>query len=218
MTPDEFFSQLDRPLGPDMPEESAGLGVWKGAGMTIGTVRGVNDRWARLVEGFVPTEYELALLAKHYLDQIMDIDLFYRCYEQSGSSEWRIQAFAGARLNTIEQALGEKKFSALIAKTEAKWKQKCAAADKEEQSLAPCTKCGAKRFLPDLAREHADLCGDCIPATTTLGPCANCGRQRGVVGSAYTGDLCWDCASERLAPCANCGGRRLLSQKRARAL
>jgi hypothetical protein len=176
-------------------------------------VRGVNDRWARLVEGFVPTEYELVVLAKHYLDEIMEIDLFWRCYHQTGSSEWRIQAFAGRRLDAIEQALGEAKFNAAIAKRLAEWKQKFADADKEEQSLAPCTRCGARRFLRDLAPEHADLCGACIPASTTLGPCANCGCERGVVGSAHTGDLCWDCASERLAPCTNCGGKRSLSAR-----
>jgi len=217
MTTDDFVNQLNRPLGPGMPEESAGLGAWSGAGVTIGMVRGIHDRWARLAAGFVPTEYELALLSKHYLDQIMDIDLFWRCHQQTGSSEWRMRAFAGARLNTIERALGERKFSALIAKTEADWKQRFADADKEEQSLAPCTKCGAKRHLYELMNAHANLCERCtsdsIPdSAATLEPCASCGHQRDAE-SGYTRDLCWDCASERLAPCANCGGRRLLSHQ-----
>jgi hypothetical protein len=214
MTADDWFDQLNRPLDPGMPEESAGLGAWSGTRVTVGMVRGVNDRWARLAEGFVPTEYELAVLSKHYLDEIMEIDLFWRCYQQTGSSEWRIRAFAGARLNTLEQALGEKKFSALIAKREAHWKQKFADADEEEQSLAPCTKCGTKRSLYMLASAHHDLCDACVPdSAAALAPCTNCGRQRGVTGSAYTGDLCWDCASARLAPCANCGGPRLLSHQ-----
>ena len=213
-----FFSQVNRPLGPGMPEESAGLAPSGGPWCAIGTVRGVNDRWARLVEGFRPTEYELVVLAKHYLDKIMDVDFFFRCYEVSGSSEWRIQAFANRRLDAIEQALGEAKFNAAIAKKLAEWTQKFADADKQEQSLAPCTKCGAKRHLYELVNAHAGLCETCtsdsIPdSAATLGPCANCGRQRGVTASAYTEDLCWDCASERRAPCANCGGRRLLSHQ-----
>jgi hypothetical protein len=219
MTPDEFFNQLDRPLGPDMPEESAGLGAWKGAGMTIGMVRGVNDRWARLVEGFAPSEYELVVLAKHYLDVRMDVALISRCFEQTGSDLWRKQAFADARLNTIEQALGEAKFDAAIAKKLAEWTQKFTDADNEEQSLAPCTKCGTKRFLYMLAPAHPDLCDACVPdSAAALAPCAHCGCERGVVGSAYTGDLCWDCASERLAPCATCGGKRLLGPTDDRGL
>src|SRR5262245_10505490 len=121
MTTDDFVNQLNRPLGPGMPAESAGLGACWGIG---GGVRGVNDRWALLVEGFAPTEYELVVLAKHYLDVRMEVALIYRCYEQYGSDWWRQQAFADARLNTIEQALGEEKFNAAIAKKLAEWTQK----------------------------------------------------------------------------------------------
>ena len=151
MSIDDFLDQVNRPLGPGMPEESAGLAPSGGAGWAIGTVRGVNDRWARLVEGFQPTEYELVVLAKHYLDQSMDIDFVCRCYQMSGSSEWRRQAFASRRLDAIEQALGEAKFDAAIAKKLAEWTQKFADADKEEESLPPCTKCGTKRSFTELA-------------------------------------------------------------------
>src|SRR5262245_58361151 len=65
---------------------------------------------------------------------VMEIKFFYRCYEQSGSTEWRKHAFAGRRLDTIERALGEEKFEAAIAATPTKWKQKFAEADKEERS------------------------------------------------------------------------------------
>jgi hypothetical protein len=212
MTTDDFLDQLNRPLGPGMPAQSAGLGACWGIG---GGVRGVNDRWALLVEGFAPTEYELVVLAKHYLDVRMEVALIYRCYEQYGSDWWRQQAFADARLNTIEQALGEEKFNAAIAKKIAEWTQKFSDIEKEEQSLAPCTKCGARRSLAELANEPADgpagLCARCMPHERRhLTPCANCGCERDVVGSAYTGDLCWNCASERLAPCTNCGGKRWL--------
>jgi hypothetical protein len=57
----ELFSQVNRPLGPGKPEESAGLAPSGGSRNPIetdGGIRGVNDRWARLVEGFRPTEYE----------------------------------------------------------------------------------------------------------------------------------------------------------------
>jgi hypothetical protein len=211
MTTDGFLNQLNRPLGPGMPAESAGLGACGGIG---GGVRGVNDRWARLVEGFAPTEYELVVLAKHYLDMRMEVALIYRCYKQCGSDWWREQAFADARLNTIEQVLGKEKFNAAIATKLAEWTQKFNDADNEEQSLAPCTKCGAKRFLYGLACAYPELCDACVPdSTVALGPCANCGRQCDVTGSAYTGDLCWECASARLAPCAKCGGKRELGPR-----
>jgi hypothetical protein len=218
MTTNDFVNQLNRPLGPGMPEESAGLAPSGAPWLPIGMVRGVNDRWACLVEGFRPTEYELVVLAKHYLDEIMNIDFFYRWHQTTGSSEWRTQAFASRRLDAIEQALGEAKFNAVIAKRLAGWRQKFADADKEEESLDPCTSCGTKRVLSDLwrARTHPDLCEACVPppaSATALEPCAACGRQRDVTGSAYTGDLCWECASERLAPCANCGDKRKLSAR-----
>jgi len=217
MTEDWFFQQVNRPLGPGMPRESDGLATSGVEGVVaIGAVRGVNDRWARLVEAFQPTEYELVILGKHYLDEMMEVDFCYRCYGVSGSSEWRTPAFASPRLETIAHALGEEKFQAAIAKRLAEWHQKFEDADREEQLLEPCTKCGAKRSLCDLERadEASGLCGACVPdPAAALGPCASCGQPRGIAGSAYTGDLCWDCASERVAPCAQCGGKRLLSHQ-----
>jgi hypothetical protein len=169
----------------------------------------------RLVVGFQPRESEVVVLAKHYIDEISNIVFFYRWCDTTGSSEREIELFANARLDEIEQALGKAKFNAAIAKTLAEWKQKFADADKKEESLPPCTKCGAKRYLSDLIcgeDSAGGFCGVCMSSEAAhLAPCANCGCERGVVGSARTGDLCWDCASERHAPCANCGGKRRLS-------
>jgi hypothetical protein len=80
MTEDWFFQQVNRPLGPGMPRESDGLATSGVDGIfAIGTVRGVNDRWARLVEAFQPTEYELVILAKNYLDRMMEVGFCFRC-------------------------------------------------------------------------------------------------------------------------------------------
>jgi hypothetical protein len=206
--------RIRRTDGPSagIPEESAGLEPIGAGSLVIGSIRGVNDRWAHLVDGFLPTEYELVVLATHYLDRMMEIRLIGRCYQQYGS-DWRMEAFADRRLGTIEQGLGGEKFEAAIAKSLAKWRQKFADVDKEEASLAPCTACGGKRFLydADCSSTSGGLCGACVPdPKAALGLCASCGRARELTGSAYTGNLCWDCASERLAPCATCGGKRLL--------
>jgi len=134
----------------------------------------------------------------------------FRITQTSGSSEWRIQQFCSRRLDSIADVLGDERFNAVIAKTEAQWNQKFADADRKEASLAPCKSCGSARVLYDLAYAPADLCAQCAHSNRSFKSCTNCGRQYGVGRSADTGDLCWDCASDRLAPCTKCGGKRSL--------
>jgi hypothetical protein len=215
---DDFFSEVNRPLGPGMPEESAGLAP-SGRRVLIGTgVRGVNDRWARLVEGFRPTEYELVVLAKHYLEEDSDITFMDRFYGMSGSTECRMSEFSRRRLATIEEALGAGKFEAAIAKKLAECQKRFADGEKEEQeieSMAPCTKCGTKPYLegPMLvgSTDETGLCSACIAEEVPKRPCTPCtvcGAERDVASIGYTGDLCRGCAREALAPCANCGRQR----------
>jgi hypothetical protein len=166
------------------------------------------ERWASFVDGFRITDYELGILAQHFLDVGYDMAMFERLTDTYDRSEHYTQYAASCRLDDIEQALGAKKFAAAIAKKEAKWKQKFAKADKAEQAMA-CVKCGAKRYLSELLNPgaHKDLCGYCTPADVA-GQCAKCGRQRDGERRDITGDLCEQCYVESPAPCANCGGKR----------
>ncbi len=52
-----------------IPVESEGLGAIRAGGLIIGRVSGVNDESACLVEHFKPTQYELEVLANHYLEE-----------------------------------------------------------------------------------------------------------------------------------------------------
>jgi hypothetical protein len=194
----EFFSQVDRPLGPGFPKESSGLHAHGLPGFALGVVGGVNDSSARLVEGFQPTEYELELLAQHYVDRINDMTLFQRCTGQIGTGDWRLDAFSNRRLDTIRRALGQDKFDAAISKTLAKWKQEFADAENSEQSLAPCTKCGGKRSLPDAANDPIGRCHACaiddweasesgVHANEGIARCANCRATLGPDDSILCG-------------------------------
>ena len=80
------------------PKESEELGAWRSGPSLVGLTEGVNDESATLVEGFVPTRYELAELARHYLNEALGIEHWWEISDQSGSSEARMKAFAGNRL------------------------------------------------------------------------------------------------------------------------
>jgi hypothetical protein len=93
----------------EQDDDSAGLGprIVAGGLATIGGgVHGVNDEWARPVQGFVPTRYELALLAAHYYD--LHVNRNRDCeYEGVSSEDWRILAFSMRRLDRIADHLGD---------------------------------------------------------------------------------------------------------------
>jgi hypothetical protein len=108
------------------------------------------------------------------------------------------------------------------------------------RELAPCRKCGGERCLLS-AKKGGGLCLVCLDqqfgtcadcgrqltyAVAELGratcsnceslrrdqePCPKCGGHRDRGGSAYTGDLCWQCAAEQQPPCARCGSRLRLA-------
>ena len=108
-------------VGDSFPEESRYNEAWIGPGGTVGITEGVNDASARLVHDFTPTRYELALLAKHYLDEALDIDCFFEMTHQTGSSEWRLRNFAYRRLDNIERMLDNDEFASAVSEVKKKW-------------------------------------------------------------------------------------------------
>lgn len=111
---------------PSEQPESEGLGRTC-AGLPYGPriivpTPGVNDESAHVVQAFVPTVQELAVLAQHYLDKANDIDLNCWLYAQVGSTDWRFIAFAARRLESIHEALGCDAFDAAVESIAAKWR------------------------------------------------------------------------------------------------
>ena len=153
-----------QPALPGFAAESAGLGPLPAGPFMIGRVRGVNDEGARLVSTFVPTAYELEVLARHYLEAIQEINFYGRYAGMSASYGIRFGPFADRRLDTIAEALGEEAFDRAVASVRQDWEKR--RTDIEERLAKPCMQCGHPREFGDLGRlvpEYQDdaLCLRC---------------------------------------------------------
>lgn len=135
--PDEIRKQF--------PKESEALGAWGTGGVLVGLTPGVNDESAKLVRDFTPTQNELAVLARHYLNEANDLIHFWETTHSYGSDYSRAEAFAWRRLETIKQTLGKTEFDAAVAETDKHWKKvfdELAASPRCERCELPCSSTG----------------------------------------------------------------------------
>jgi hypothetical protein len=102
---DTYVEQLNNPIIRNADNE--GLGQLRGGKIVIGHVDEVNGRDAQEVPGFVATRHELIQLAKYWTKRAVDIEYFWFCCEQVGSSDRRIRTFAWNRVDRIADLLGE---------------------------------------------------------------------------------------------------------------
>lgn len=63
---------------------------------------------------FVPTRYELIQLAKYWVTIALDLRFDYFLYTSTGSSEWRLDAFASRRVGRIVEILGQDEINKVI--------------------------------------------------------------------------------------------------------
>lgn len=94
--------------------DSEGLGFWSNRGFTIGYVDEVNGPNSDEMPEFVPTRYELIQLAKYWTTIVIDLRFDYFLYTQTGSSEWRLDAFAWRRVGRIGEILGQDEINKVI--------------------------------------------------------------------------------------------------------
>jgi len=94
--------------------DSEGLGFWGNRGFTIGYVDEVNGPNSAEMPEFVPTRYELAQLAKYWATIVIDLRFDYFLYTGTGSSEYRLSAFANRRVARIAEILGEEEINKVI--------------------------------------------------------------------------------------------------------
>lgn len=83
------------------------LGEIPSGGLRIGYLNDINGPGAEEVEGFLPTRHELSQLAKYWAKVAIDIEYFWFCYQQTGSTEMRRGPFARRRVARIAHLLGE---------------------------------------------------------------------------------------------------------------
>src|SRR5262249_27510862 len=123
--------------------------------------------------------------------------------------------FAEARLDMLQQVMGEEQFEAAIAETRAKWDHDFTEVEEKERNLSPCLICGCVRVFANVSFLDNRICGGCEAEMDRgqLGSCRSCGGERELVGSAYTEGFCYDCADKQLTPCRDCGGKRMVGDK-----
>jgi hypothetical protein len=136
--------QVPKEIRKQFPEESESLGAFLCGRALIGRTPGVNDESAKLVTGFRPTRYELAVLAEHYLNTALEIEHWWESTSVVGSSEVRMEDFAWRRLGTIREMLGQEEYDEATSSTWNKWNKKF----KELAALPRCEHCGVK-YDPD---------------------------------------------------------------------
>ena len=146
-----------------MPVESEGQGAIAGGGFVIGAVSGVNDESARLVEDFKPTQYELEVLARRYLDEIRNNEFWWEFLKSTGT--YKRERFVLRRLATIEAALGKERFQEAIASTKEEWKREFAMMEEFVKNLEPCKACGEKRTYEDYLMDTGGYCAPCVSAS-----------------------------------------------------
>ena len=94
--------------------DSEGLGFWGDERFTVGYVDEVNGPNSAEMPEFVPTLYELIQLAKYWATIVIDLRFDYFLYTGTGSSEWRLDAFANRRVGRIGKILGQDEINKVI--------------------------------------------------------------------------------------------------------
>jgi hypothetical protein len=100
----KYWEHLANPVVRNVDNEL--LGAIRLRGLTIGCVEEVNGRGAEEVRNFVPTRHELIQLVKYWAKIGIDIDYFWFCYQQTGSTEMRRGPYAWRRVKRIADILG----------------------------------------------------------------------------------------------------------------
>jgi len=80
----------------------------------VGYVDEVNGPEAAEVAAYVPTRHEVVELVKYWYRRVLDNSWFFFVCGGTGSSEWRLKAFAGRRFDRAEAAIGKEAVDAAI--------------------------------------------------------------------------------------------------------
>lgn len=101
--------------------DNEGLGYWGNDKVRIGCVNEVNGPDSAEVPDFAPTRHELIQLVKYWATVALGLQFDYFLYSSTGSTEWRLGAFASRRINRIAIPLGEVEVQKAIREAEDKF-------------------------------------------------------------------------------------------------
>ena len=87
----------------------------------IGFVGQVNGPGATEIRGFVATKHELLVLAKHWLETLLEDEYYQYFYGYRGSQEMRRIAFACRRISRIGKWVGEEEIDRLREEVKTKF-------------------------------------------------------------------------------------------------
>jgi len=91
--------------------------------MQVGFVDEIVGEGGKLHSEFAPTRYEIEVLVRHWAWFLIENDFFYWKHRSTGSTDYRMAAFADRRLNRIGQLLGEEFVETIWRETESSLEQ-----------------------------------------------------------------------------------------------
>ena len=114
---DTNINTIDKRHSPD----SEGLGFYGNGRLTVGYVDEVNGFGSVEMPGVVATKHELVQLVKYWASIRIDIRFDWFAHQCVGSSETRLESFAGRRIARIAEVLGNDETSAAVQQAYAEY-------------------------------------------------------------------------------------------------
>jgi hypothetical protein len=90
----------------------------------VGHVDEVNGAGAAEAASYVPTCHEVVELVKYWYRRVLDNSWFFFIFGGTGSSEWRVKAFADRRFDRAEAAIGRESVDAAIKEVREEFRTK----------------------------------------------------------------------------------------------
>jgi hypothetical protein len=103
--------------------DKEGLDYTKGDGFTTGYAPLVHGPESVECEEYRPTRHELAVLARYWLDEYYDIDLFHWESMCVGTASLKTMTYASRRLERIAMVLGDGAFKKLVEEVQQEFRE-----------------------------------------------------------------------------------------------
>lgn len=107
-------SPVDASTNPD----NEWLGPFQAGPFTIGYLEDIHGAGGTAVADFKPTKHELSIVARHWIRELLEINLSWFLYTTTGSWEIRMGSYASKRLDRIADAIGEDAVNGIVRQEE----------------------------------------------------------------------------------------------------
>lgn len=85
---------------------------------TIGYYEDIHGARRTAVADYEPTKHELSIVARHWIRELLEINIFWFLYSTTGSWEIRMGPYASRRLGRIADAIGEDAVNEIVRQEE----------------------------------------------------------------------------------------------------